>query len=222
MNKVLDIEILSKRMLFPSISVLVLRRWQHFYRQSVFQCQAGGSIFIVNQCSSVKPVAAFLPSISVLVSSRWQHFYRQSVFQCRAGGSIFTLAFLPYMLTYYKLADHQQTLNNFFELFSEKTANADILLNTSTIFLVSICLFFLDLCFSPSDTFTNLGSSYFFQKLRPFRVPLFLRTLCLILPQSAFIFSKLAIKTLEQGVKYVSFEQISHLILVFLLLPLNM
>ena len=207
MNKVLDIEILSKRMLFPSISVLVSRRWQHFYRQSVFQCQAGGSIFTVNQCSSVKPVAAFLPSVSVLVSSRWQHF---------------TLAFLPYMLTYYKLADHQQTLNNFFELFSEKTANADILLNTSTIFLVSICLFFLDLCFSPSDTFTNLGSSYFFQKLRPFRVPLFLRTLCLILPQSAFIFSKLAIKTLEQGVKYVSFEQISHLILVFLLLPLNM
>ena len=55
--------------------------------------------------------------------------------------------------------------------------------------------------------------------------------------QSAFTCSKLAIQTLEQGVKYgvtikiperrqavfiVNFEHISHLVLVFVLLTLNM
>ena len=46
--------------------------------------------------------------------------------------------------------------------------------------------------------------------------------------QPAFTCSKLTIETLEQGVKYksgvfiVNFEHISHLVLVFLLLTLNM
>ena len=46
--------------------------------------------------------------------------------------------------------------------------------------------------------------------------------------QSAFTFSKLTVETLEQSVKYVqmangiNFEHVSHLILVFLLLTLNM
>ena len=34
-------------------------------------------------------------------------------------------------------------------------------------------------------------------------------------------YSKLTIEALEQGVKYVIFEHISHLVLVFLLLTLN-
>ena len=42
------------------------------------------------------------------------------------------------------------------------------------------------------------------------------------LSQPAFTCSKLTIETLEQGVKYVNFEHISHLVLVFLLLTLNM
>ena len=45
------------------------------------------------------------------------------------------------------------------------------------------------------------------------------------LSQSVFTSSKLTTETLEQGVKYVfivNFEHISHLVLVFLLLTLNM
>ena len=53
--------------------------------------------------------------------------------------------------------------------------------------------------------------------------------LVIVATQSAFTCSKLTIKTLEQGVKYVrrsgvfivNLEHISHLILVFLLLTLS-
>ena len=38
---------------------------------------------------------------------------------------------------------------------------------------------------------------------------------------SAITYSKLTIETLEQGVKYINFEHISHLALVFLLLTLS-
>ena len=37
-----------------------------------------------------------------------------------------------------------------------------------------------------------------------------------------FTYSKLTIQTLEQGVEYVNFEHMSHLVLVFLLLTLIM
>ena len=48
-------------------------------------------------------------------------------------------------------------------------------------------------------------------------------TVEIVLSQQAITYSKLTIKTLEQGVKYVhNFEHISHLILAYLLLTLNM
>ena len=44
----------------------------------------------------------------------------------------------------------------------------------------------------------------------------------IVLTQPVFTCSKLTVETLEQGVFMVNFEQISHIVLVFLLLTLNM
>ena len=80
-----------------------------------------------------------------------------------------------------------------------------------------------------------LKSMIFYQKSHVHQIlksiPVFLlfaMILYSITSQSAFTCSKLTIETLEQGVKYrsgvfiVNFENISHAVLMFLLLTLNM